>query len=263
MRPRRLLAPHDTTAIFTNAVRERALAVITYHDGDQWGTFKSRFLESDPRARYFVLDYQSPMDEPLPEIVPGQYFGISFRQRSRKILFSTVVEAKGHYVLDDKTTIAAIRYRWPNSMTELQRRAYYRTPVPEDIKLLASIWPGGLTARAAAEAEALQILPGELADVSCGGAAVRLHQPTPPNWKDNDLVGVELQMPDGRPPLQIDARFRGLRSNEDEGQIAAAVQFIGLEMTVDGRLVLKRLADAVQRLHRQSTNSGRRPQNRN
>lgn len=260
MRPRRLLAPHDTTAVLDQAVRERALAILTFQDGNDWATFKSRFLECDPKGRFFVLDYQAVNEEPLPPIAPGQYMGVSFRQKSRKILFSTVVEAKGHFVLEDKTAVPAVRYRWPNSLTELQRRAYYRTPVPPTMALLASMWPGGATARKDAQAASLQVLTGDLADLSCGGAMIRLHQTAPPSWVEGDLIGVELQMPDGRSPLQLDARYRGVRHDE-QNTLGVAVQFVGLELSVDGRVVLQRLAGSVQRLHRLSIASGRRDWN--
>jgi len=251
MRPRRLLAPHDTTNIIRQAVRERALAILTYQDGADWTGFKARFLECDPKARFFVLDYVSVNGDALPEVRPGQYMGVSFRQKSRKILFATIIEAKGHYVLDNETTVPAIRYRWPNSMTELQRRAYYRTPVPADRTLLASLWSGGVTARTAAQAAPLQVLTGELADVSCGGAMVRLHKPPPNDSRENELLGAELQLPDGQSPIQLDVRYRGLRTDDPAG-LAVAIQFVGLELTVDGRLVLQRLANCVQRLHRQA-----------
>jgi c-di-GMP-binding flagellar brake protein YcgR len=257
MKPRRILARRDATEIFDRAVRERALAVLTIQETDDWRSFKARFLERDPNARFFVLDYQPVNGETLPPVVPGQYIGVTFRQGSRKLLFATVVEAKGHFVLDDRTTVAAIRYRWPDSMTELQRRAYFRTPVPPSMTLLVSLWPGGITARGSAQASTLQVTTGDLADLSCGGALVRLHQATPTTWLDGEVLGVEMQLPDGRPPVVLDARFRGIRPDES-GARSGALQFVGLELTVDGRLVLQRLAASVQRLHRQSMIAGLR-----
>jgi c-di-GMP-binding flagellar brake protein YcgR len=249
MNPRRLMSPRDATAIFDRAVEEHALAVLTFQSADDWQSFKSRFLERDPKGRFFVLDYESVDNETPPTLTPGQYLGISFRQRSRKLLFATVVEAKGHYVLDQTTTVPAIRYRWPDTITELQRRAYHRTPVAENMTLVVSLWPGGLRARGDAQQAALQVATAELSDVSCGGALVRMHQPGPPSWSPNQTLGVELQLPDGRPPILVDALFRGARSDES-GVVSAAIQFVGLELTVDGRLVLQRLANSVQRLHR-------------
>jgi c-di-GMP-binding flagellar brake protein YcgR len=257
MRPRRILAPRDATEIFDYAVQERALAVLTVQEGSDWRTFKSRFLERDASARFFVLDYQPVDGEGLPPIAPGQYVGVTFRQRSRKVLFATVVEAKGHFVLDDRSTVPAVRYRWPDSMTELQRRAYYRTPVPEGTTLLVSLWPGGSAARSSAQASTLQVSTGDLADISCGGALVRLHQATPAPWLDGEVLGIQMQLPDGRPPVVIDARFRGVR-HDALGARSAALQFVGLEMTVDGRLVLQRLAGSLQRLHRENMVPGPR-----
>jgi c-di-GMP-binding flagellar brake protein YcgR len=256
MRPRRLIAPPDALAIFDQAVQARALAVLTLQCGPDWHSFKSRFLERDPQGRFFVLDYQSVDHEVLPSLSPGQYLGVSFRHKSRKLLFATVVEAKGHFILDAQTTIPAVRYRWPNTITELQRRAYYRTPVPDDMNLVASLWPGGLVARRDAQRATLGVTTGELSDLSCGGALVRLHQNAPPEWIADQTLGVELQLPDGRTPVLLDALFRGVRSTV-EGGLAAAIQFVGLEMTVDGQLVLQRLSGAVQRLHRLAPTAGR------
>ncbi len=260
MRPRRLLVPRDTNEIFEQAVRERALAILTFQVGNEWQTFKSRFLEVDPRGRFFVLDYQQVTDTPLPPVAPGQYMGISFRHKNRKILFATVIEAKGHYVLEDKTTVPAVRYRWPNSLTELQRRAYHRTEVPEDAKLMATLWLGGLTTRPAVQSSEVESVSGELADISCGGAMVRLHNTRPPAWSEDDLLGVELQLPDHRTPVQVNARFRGLRQEPNE-KLGLAVQFLGLEVAADGRAVLQRLAATVQRFYRQNAGAGRRDSN--
>lgn len=262
MKPRRVLEPRDTTAIFDRAVQERALAVLTLQDGTNWSTLKSRFLERDGNGRFFVLDYQSIDDQPLPPVSPGQYVGVSFRQKSRKILFATVVEAKGHFVQDDQQSIAAVRYRWPESLTELQRRAYYRTPVPPEMTLQASVWSGGAAQRAASQGETLQIAAGQLADLSCGGAMIQLNGPLPGNWAENDLLGVELQLPDGRAAITLDVRHRGVRQSEN-GQAGLAIQFVGLEMLPDGRAVLQRMAACVQKLHRLSQTHDRRdPRNK-
>lgn len=258
MRPRRILAPPDTAAIFDRAVQERALAVLTLQCGPEWHTFKARFLERDARGQYFVLDHHPVDDEPLPEVAPGQYVGVSFRQKSRKLLFGTIVEARGHFTLENEQRVPAVRYRWPESMTELQRRAYLRTPIPPETTLLASMWPGGVAARATAQGNALEVVPGELLDLSCGGTLVRLYQPQAPTWREDLTLGVELQLPDGRPPILVDAHYRGARP-EQFGMLSVALQFVGLEVTVDGRLVLQRLASAVQRLHRLQWAASRRP----
>lgn len=249
MKPRRVVAPDEAMEIFDQAVREHALVVVTIQEGDDWHTLKCRFLERDPGHRFFVLDFQPTPHDPLPTPIPGHYVGISFRYKSRKIMFSTVVEAKGKYVLDDQTQVPAVRYRWPATMTELQRRAYYRTPVPAGLDLLAHAWLGGAAARTAAQGNALQIVSGQLVDLSCGGCLIRLNQMDPPAWQDNATVGLELQLGDAKPAIVLNANYRGSR-HDGTGALCAAVQFLGLELSVDGRVVLQRLANAVQRFHR-------------
>ncbi|MGD8450636.1 MAG: PilZ domain-containing protein [Phycisphaerae bacterium] len=257
MNPRRSLTRNDAASLFDEAVHERALAVLTYQQGDDWRSFKSRFLERDPAQRFFVLDHQPFKTDTMPNLLPGQCVGVSFRNRSRKILFATVVEARGHFLFDDRTSIPALRFRWPDSITELQRRSYYRTPIPDGMTILATLWPGGPAARTSAQGRSLQTITGALADISCGGALVRLNQVSPPTWTEETTLGVELQLPDGQAPLVASACFRGVRHDE-VGQMGVAFQFIGLELSVDGRLVLQRLASCVQHLHRHGFNSRHR-----
>jgi c-di-GMP-binding flagellar brake protein YcgR len=257
MKPRRVIAPRDAAEIFDRAVRDRALAVLSLQEGTDWISFKSRFLERDSHGRFFVLDHQQVGDEPLPDLSPGQYVGVSFRYKSRKVLFATVVEAKGHFVLDDQTTVPAVRFRWPETITELQRRAYYRTPVPEEMTIVANMWPGGITGREQAQSGTMKIITGHLADLSCGGAMVRVQNPAAFRCGEDEILGVELQLPDGKPPVLVDCRHRGLRQDE-QGVSGVAVQFVGLEMAPDGRVVLERLSKCVQRLHRLGMASGQK-----
>lgn len=249
MRPRHLIVPQETREIFDAVVAAQALAVVSIQDQGEWRSFKARFLERDPRDRFFVLEYEPNGEEPLPQVVPGQYAGINFRHRSRKILLATVVEARGKFVFEDNRSVAAIRLRWPQSMTELQRRAYDRTPIPEGERVLASFWLGGQSARSSAQNATLNIVQGSVLDISCGGALIRAQIPTIPTWEDNATLGVDIQLPDGRSPISLDARYRGARHDE-EGHVAIALQFIGLELSLDGRVVLQRLSRMIQRYNR-------------
>jgi len=249
MRPRRILTPQETAEILDQAVSERALAVVSVQQDDGWQLFKSRFLERDPKRRFFVLDHvETHGTTPVP-LVAGQYVGVSFRYRSRKIIFVSVVEARGRFVLEDQSSLPAIRYRWPDTLTELQRRAYHRTPVPPGTCLLATAWPGGLYAREAAQSTPLGILNCEVVDISCGGALLRTTAPLPPDWAEGTTLGIEMHLPDGRPPVMLSAYFRGARADAERG-FSIAVQFVGLELSLDGRAALQRLARAVQRFHR-------------
>lgn len=247
MKPRRVLSRSENSEILDFAVREGALAVVSYWHGDVWRSFKSRFLERDADRRYFVLDCQDLGE--ASELGLGQYVGVSFRYKSRKVMFTTVLEARGQFVVNEGATISAARYRWPDSLVELQRRAYYRTPVPAGVSVLVSIWSGGHNGREVAQTSPMNVFTGEALDLSCGGMLVRMNQSTLPPWREDHTVGVEIHLPDGRPPMVVDAYFRGVRS-DDPARPSAALQFVGLEMSDEGRVSLQRLARCVQRLHR-------------
>lgn len=252
MRPRRILTAQDTCDIIDAAVRENALAVLSVCLADQWITFKSRFLERDPKRRFVVLDFQSMHGSAPPSnLGPGHYVGISFRHKSRKVMFASVLEARGKFVMDGSPEMAAARYRWPETLTELQRRAYYRTPIPPGLAVPTSIWAGGVAACATAQKTALGILGGEALDLSCGGTLIRVPEVAAPSWEQDQTLGIELHLPDGRPPMMINGYYRGTRHDQD-GCLCIAVQFVGLELSPDGRNVLQRLARCVQKFHRLS-----------
>ena len=261
MRPRRVITPDDTAIIFDDAVHERALALLSLQDDSDWRSFKARFLERDPAGNFFVLDYHSVTGDPLPELSPGQCVGVSFRHRNRKVLFATVVEARGHFMLEDRAGISAVRYRWPETLIELQRRSYYRTPIPENMNLLVSMWTGGPTARNSAQSSTLEVVNGALVNLSCGGALVRINQAEPPYWHDDETIGVEIQLSDGKAPLLLSAYARGARHDE-LGQLCVAIQFIGLELSMEGRLALQRVAGFIQKLHRRGISSDSQSWNR-
>lgn len=249
MNPRRILTPHEAAEIIDHAVREQALAVLTLQTGAEWCSFKSKFLERDPQRRFIVLDYQETHGRTPPPLTPGQYVGLSFRHKSRKIMCATVIEAKGRYVPDGGQSTAAIRYRWPDTLNELQRRAYYRTLIPAGTHVAASVWLGGVGARSEATRAAGASFQGHALDISCGGTLLELGGAATPSWEDDKTVGVELHLPDGRPPLVVDAYFRGVRSGP-ANTAQVALQFVGLELSSDGRAVLQRIARCVQKFHR-------------
>lgn len=248
MKPRRILSPQETAEILDYAVRDNALAVLSVATADDWICFKSRFLERDGNRRFFVLDWGGSGEDP-PPLALGQYLGVSFRYKSRKIMFATVLEARGRFMIEGDKPIAAARYRWPESLTELQRRAYYRTPIPAGVSVPATCWAGGRNSRSAAQEAPMSVFAGDCVDISCGGTLIRLGQSQPPKWTENQTIGLELHLPDGRDAALIDAHYRGTRFDDNE-QLCAAVQFVGLETSVEGRNTLQRLARCVQRFHR-------------
>lgn len=249
MKPRDILTRNDVEEVLQEAVNSQTLATITVNMADGWQVFKSRFLERDPAQHFVVLEHQPLHGITPPSVEVGQCVGISFRHHSRKVMFATVVEACGKFVGEGNEQLAAIRYRWPETMVEMQRRAYNRTVVPPTVVLQASIWPGGVQLCKGRGPTAESIVSGALLDLSCGGALLQLNQTQPPAWPLDLTVGLELQLPDGRPPVMLDAHYRGARQTEN-GRINGAFQFVGLELSIDGRAVLQRLARTIQKFNR-------------
>ncbi len=250
MKPRRIVSADEAIELVDAAVQEHALAVVSVQQDDGWHSFKSRFLERDPRRQFFVLDHHGAHGTTPATLHVGQCVGVSFRNRSRKVMFATVAEAKGRFLGPEGESIPAVRYRWPEAITELQRRAYFRTPVPAGVCILVNVWPGGVSARAASQQGPLNVVCGEAIDLSCGGTLVRVGPSAPITWAESQTLGVELSLPDGRSPVLLNAYFRGTRQEAD-GSSCVALQFVGMELSSEGRAVLTRMARCVQKFHRQ------------
>lgn len=249
MRPRRIINHGEARELIGAAVREHALAVLSMRRENDWVTYKAHFLERDPQERFFVLDHQETHGTQPPAIEVGGQVGISFRHKSRKVMFATVIEAIGRFVIDSDQSIPAVRYHWPDVMTELQRRAYHRTLVPASTIVRTVFWAGGVDSRIEQQSQSRAVWCGENIDLSCGGTLIRLGQTPEPHWTEGQLLGLEVHLPDGRPPLVVDAFFRGLR-RDDEGDICVGTQFVGLEHSNSGRKALQRLARCVQNFNR-------------
>ena len=252
MRPRRILTGEESSSILDEAVRQSALAVLTVHEGGEWLTFKSRFLERDNNRRFVVLDHQETHGMTPPSLVCGQYVGLSFRHKSRKVMFATVVEAPG--------TLCSRRENERVGDSLSLAREYDRTSTPSvlpDAGTFRFAFAGEplagrcRRAREPAQGRALSVVTGQAADLSCGGTLIRLNQVEIPEWTDNQTLGVELHLPDGQPPLLVDAYYRGTR-HDPGSRLCTAVQFVGLELALEGRSVLQRLARCVQKFHRAS-----------
>jgi hypothetical protein len=104
-------------------------------------------------------------------------------------------------------------------------------------------WQGGLAARAAAQQGRTPIYMGLVLDLSAGGLSARL-----PSClmalQTGHVVGLELELKDGSPPLLTDAQFR--QSRMDQTGLIVGMQMMGLTEAPGGKEALERIAKLVR-----------------
>lgn len=245
--------------LLTEAADRQVQAVISHRLDSGWTTYKSRILQADSAGEFLIIEHPQPAPgQAPPELAPGEKIGLTFRRGHKKCLCSVEIERLATFTLPDGQSVAAVQIPWPEKLQEVQRRIFYRANVPPGRRIEVRFWDGGIGDRDPAE---LQLVPhhtGLLQDISGGGCRVEIDAARDPQLRTGDTVGIEFQPDPRSEPLHIDAVFRHTE-DADRGKLALGFQFVGLEVTPEGRATLHALSRVVSTFLRIES---RRKQNR-
>jgi c-di-GMP-binding flagellar brake protein YcgR len=229
------------------AVSRRFIVSLSLKNDDGWNSYKSRFLARDDQTGELIVEYPSPADQPIPEVAPLQNIGVSFRRGHKKCLFNTTVRSRRNYSTENGAKTAALQLALPANVFELQRRVFYRTPIPDEMTIEVRIWPGSDDTRTAESAP----YRGTLLDLSAGGLSFILEGEDTPQWKVNTPITCWLSPGAGEPPIEAAAQFRHCEPDADD-HMRVGLQFAGLEASKQGRATLQRILDLTMRLQAMS-----------
>ncbi len=253
MRQPNTLVGRERDQIIADAVHEKARLVLTCRGTERWEMHKSRLLDMAPARRALVLAFPIDVDEDAFDLSRGEQVGVSFRHHNRKCLFGSTVIGKRQPRRHSHrhTSSRALLVAWPEEIEQLQRRVYYRVPIPEDQPIEVMLWPGVEPDRIGNAANGLT---GRLQDLSVGGMRVAIQRAADPKLEENQLVAVRLQPLANEPPLIMEACYRHVEPAEG-GKLSLGFQFIGLEVAPDSNALLAGLASAVSHLQRHEKRS--------
>ena len=225
------------------AVARRFIVSLSLKNDDGWTSYKSRFLAKDDRTDELIVEYPSPTGQPMPEVAPLQNIGVSFRRGHKKCMFNTVVRSRLNYTTDNGAQTPALKLAQPSDMFELQRRVFYRTPIPNAMAIEVRIWPGS---------DATQTLDstpfrGAMSDLSAGGLSFILDSEETPQWKVNTPINCWFDPNAGNSPIEAAAQFRHCEPMDDD-RMRVGLQFAGLEASQQGRDTLQRILDLTTHL---------------
>lgn len=215
------------------AVQKQSPAVITVPMINRWVTLKSAFVAADPDQELLSLARPSPDDgQPEPNLNPGQSVSVSFRRGHRKCICVTAV-----VTLSESHHRPLLLVRWPDEVLAVQRRAYFRAPVPEGMEVPVRLWRGGRAKRRLVALGKWPSVLGRLTDISAGGMRLDVLASEDPQLQVGEPVAVEFAPLPQVGQLCLDANFRHCLP-QPTGWVGLGLQFVGLEGSPAGRQML-------------------------
>ncbi len=248
----------DCQKILLNVVAERTPAIMSYLSRDKWHVAKVLLtaLSGDKLSAEGVGWMQRP--RPI-NIQAGQPVGISFKHGYGKFVFDTIVA--GFQRSPQASAGGTIILAAPDRIGVVQRRSYFRVSVPESLKVNVVFWHrrSKLQGKDAMWSwpltEPQQYFQGRLVDISAGGAQVKVPLQTD-NGKSDTLdfrkgqfIGLRFTPMPYETPLMFSAQIRNMLPAADQTGIFLGLQIVGLEASPEGRQVLSKLVDVVERYH--------------
>jgi len=126
----------------------------------------------------------------------------------------------------------------------MQRRAYQRQPVPQNLSIRILFWHRGYTQQTHSCPKD-SYWQGNLINLSAGGAQLAVNDVLTDNFCPDQLVGLQFTPLPCEKPITIEAKIIHFQPQPEQGLLTLGVEFLGLEASAEGRQTLHRLLDTV------------------
>ena len=237
----------ETETFFREALDRKTPLVVSFQDPEGWSSLKSRITAVDASRK--SLTVERPLNlagRRVTDIRRGQYLGVAFRRGHRKCLCSCVVIEADQDESCGAERNSGLTLSWPDTIQTLQRRAYYRVPLPPSMKVKALFWAGTLSDKPDNPGQDRSSIYADMVDISVGGMAVATGGAEECFFREDQTVSCEFRSPSGV-PFSLEAHFKH-QSHNPSGEQLLGFQFVGLEHGPQGRHRLTQLADWVHEL---------------
>ena len=268
-----MLRGAEPREILETAIAEKVPAIMSYLSKGKWHVAKV-LMTNLGASRLSVKIW--PKDKPRPvNIHVHQPVGVSLKYGYGKFIFDTTVEgleqsasAQGGPERGSESKGGAIVLAVPGRIEIVQRRSYYRVDVPKSLKVNVLLWhrgqnyvPADVTCSpdkqqdrsactgvsADANDETRDYYQGRLVDISAGGAQISVDTAQKPDLRKGQFIGLTFTPMPYERPLIFDAQIRNILPTVDSQNICLGLQIVGLEASSEGRQILERLCDVVER----------------
>ncbi len=166
-----------------------------------------------------------------------QPVGICVQIDHFKYLFeAAVTKVQGRNVVID----------FPEKVERMQRRAYDRQSVPENLKVKSLFWHRGYLDDSDKK-PAEQYWQGRLINLSAGGAQIAVDMDQKEHFSSGQLLGIQFTPMCYQKPLLLESHVRYFIEEPEHHQFLVGIEFLGLEASSEGREALGRLVDVIDK----------------
>lgn len=184
-----------------------------------------------------------------------QPVGVSFKYRQNKYIFESPVV--GFEPAANAGNGGTIVLQMPERVDVMSKRHYFRVDVPSSLKVNVLFWHRGYYDSDSKEAPQEGYWQGRLLDVSAGGVQVEIGSDQSSHFKTGQLIGMQFTPLPYERPIMLEGRIRRVAMTQDGTHCCLGAQIVGLEATVDGREILKRLCGTVEQYNQINTNTAK------
>lgn len=177
----------------------------------------------------------------------NQPVGICFRMDFSKCVFESTVVGLDSSVLEGQS--GKVLLEMPHRIEKIPRRAYQRQPVPKDMSVKVLFWHRGFL-------EKVGTVPtdcywqGQLRDLSAGGLRIVAGLEKRDCFSIGQVFGIQFTPMCYQKPILAEGQLRHLQEDKENHTLCLGVEFLGLEISVEGRAVLQRLLETVEEYRR-------------
>jgi len=252
-----MLRGAEPRKILLTVIEKKVPAIMSYLSKGKW--YVAKVLLTDLGACRINVKL-SPTKKPHPiNIRIDQPVGISLKYGYGKFVFETKVV--GLEPSGDGTSGGTIVLALPDRIELVQRRSYFRVDVPKSLKVNTLLWhrvqkeadpkhnKGRPETDGDGQVPASHYWQGRLVDISAGGAQVAIDAAQREEFKIGQFIGLRFTPMPYETPLMFNARIRNILPTADGESMCLGVQIVGLEASFEGRRILQRLCNVVERYY--------------
>jgi hypothetical protein len=234
--------------ILLTVIDRKVPAVMSYLSKGKWHAVKVLLTELGANKFDIIKFSPSQSEKPYPiNIRVDQPVGISLKYGYGKLIFETrVVSLEPSPGANGGGGVMSLAV--PDRIEIVQRRSYFRIDVPDSLKVKVTLWHRS-NSNNEVQSPPENYWQGRLVDISAGGAGVSLDASQKPDFKKGQFVGLRFTPLPYEQPLVLNCQVRNVLPTSDESSICLGLQIVGLETSSEGRGIIQRLCNVVERYY--------------
>lgn len=231
--------------IISLAAFQHKTGVMTFLAFGRWQVVRVGILKCSEQT--IVLEVMSSGNSVSQNIRINQPVGLSFQMDCSKYLCESTVVGVDSSVLEGQN--GKVLLELPRRMQKISRRAYQRQAVPEGIHVKVLFWHRGFLDKASA-VPADCYWQGQLQNLSAGGIRVAVGLEKRNCFSIGQLFGIQFTPMCYQKPILAEGQLRYIREDKETHTLSLGIEFLGLEISVEGRAILQRLLETVEEYRR-------------